>query len=111
MARLGTSAELMDALSTFDADDSGQIDVQELRDALLSTMPEPGDQQRRMSEREIDMVMEGFVGRRAFRRGAAGNAAGLGGDNRQPVFRYGDFVKGMWGAAPEGETGTAQAAG
>jgi hypothetical protein len=93
----------MDAFSTFDADDSGQIDVQELKDALLSTMPEPGEDQRRLSEREIDMVMEGFTGRRAFRRGATSNTAGLGSGDRKPVFRYGDFVKGIWGAGPEAE--------
>jgi hypothetical protein len=93
----------MDAFSTFDADDSGQIDVQELKDALLSTMPEPGEDQRRLSEREVDMVMEGFTGRRAFKRGAASNTAGLGSDGRKPVFRYGDFVKSMWGTGTESE--------
>lgn len=103
LTRLTSSSELMDALSTFDADDSGQIDVQELKDALSSTMPEPGEDQRRMSEQEVDMVLEGFTGRRAFRRGAASNTAGLGGGDKKPVFRYGDFVKGIWGAAPEGE--------
>ena len=101
LTRLTSSAELLDALSTFDADDSGQIDVQELVEALVSTVPEDGE--RRMTEREVEMVMEGFTGRRAFRRGAASNTAGLGGDNRKPVFRYGEFVKGIWGAGPEGE--------
>jgi Ca2+-binding EF-hand superfamily protein len=103
LTRLTSSAELMDAFSTFDADDSGQIDVQELKDALLSTMPEPGEDQRRLSEREVDMVMEGFTGRRAFKRGAASNTAGLGSDGRKPVFRYGDFVKSMWGTGTESE--------
>ena len=101
LTRLTSSAELLDALSTFDADDSGQIDVQELVEALVSTVPEDGE--RRMTEREVEMVMEGFTGRRAFRRGAAGNSAGLGSDGRKPVFRYGEFVKGIWGNGAEGE--------
>ncbi|KIW08790.1 uncharacterized protein PV09_00724 [Verruconis gallopava] len=103
LTRLTSSTELMDAFSTFDVDDSGQIDVQELKEALLSTMPEPGEDQRRLTEREVDMAMEGFTGRRAFKKGAAGNTAGLGAGDRRPVFRYGDFVKGIWGVGSETE--------
>lgn len=93
----------MEAFSAFDADDSGQIDVGELREALITTLPEAGEEQRRLSEREVDMVMEGFTGRRAFKRGAVANTAGLGTGARKEVFRYGDFVKGIWGAGGEGE--------
>jgi Ca2+-binding EF-hand superfamily protein len=98
LARLTSSMELLDALATFDADDSGQIDAQELKEALVSTMPDEG---RRLTEQEVDMVMEGFTGRRAFKRGAAANSGGLGAGERRPVFRYGEFVRGIWGA--EGE--------
>lgn len=92
---LTDTRELMEAFSAFDVDDSGQIDVQELKDAVMSTMPEPGEDGRRLSEREVDMAMEGFIGRRAFRRGAVNNTGGL---EKKLVFRYGDFVKGIWGA-------------
>jgi hypothetical protein len=90
----------MAAFSAFDEDDSGQIDVGELRDALLSTAPEPGEGGRMLSEREVDRVMDGFVGRRMFKKGAMANNAGLGG--KKEVFRYGDFVGGIWGASGEG---------
>ncbi|KAF2435504.1 hypothetical protein EJ08DRAFT_729989 [Tothia fuscella] len=101
LANLSRQEELMAAFSAFDEDDSGQIDVGELREAVLSTMPEPGSGDRQLSEREVDRVMEGFVGRRAFKRGGVGNSSGLGG-NKKDVFRYGDFVAGIWGG--NGET-------
>lgn len=62
-------------------DDSGQVDVSELRDALLM---DPLDGEKRMSEREVERVMEGFVGRRTFAKGATGS--------RGEVFRYADFM-------------------
>lgn len=92
----------MAAFAAFDEDDSGQIDVGELRDALLSTLPEPGESGKMLSEREVDRVMDGFVGRRILKKGAMGNNSGLGG--RKEVFRYGDFVGGIWGPAGEQKT-------
>jgi len=50
-----------------------------------------------LSEREVDRAMDGFVGRRMFKRGQMSNNAGLGGSKKE-VFRYGDFVGGIWGA-------------
>jgi Ca2+-binding EF-hand superfamily protein len=100
LTALSRQEELLAAFSAFDEDDSGQIDVGELRDALLSTAPEPGEGGRPLSEREVDRVMDGFVGRRMFKKGQMGNNAGLGG--KKEVFRYGDFVSGIWGAGGEG---------
>ncbi|TID26291.1 hypothetical protein E2P81_ATG00766 [Venturia nashicola] len=102
LTALSRQEELMAAFSAFDEDDSGQIDVGDLRDALLSTAPEPGEGGRMLSEREVDRVMDGFVGRRMFKKGAMGNNSGLGG--KKEVFRYGDFVGGIWGAAGEQKT-------
>jgi len=100
LTMLSRQEELLAAFSAFDEDDSGQIDVGELRDAVLSTMPEAGEGGRMLSEREVDRAMEGFVGRRMFKRGQAGNNAGLG-NSKKEVFRYGDFVSGIWGGNGE----------
>ncbi|QDS71123.1 hypothetical protein FKW77_009773 [Venturia effusa] len=102
LTALSRQEELLAAFSAFDEDDSGQIDVGELRDALLTTLPEPGEGGRILSEREVDRVMDGFVGRRMFKKGAMGNNSGLGG--KKEVFRYGDFVGGIWGATSEQKT-------
>ena len=58
----------MNALAAFDDDDSGQIDVAELRRALLMTGPDVGEEDLRMSEREVDGILAEFSGRRAFGR-------------------------------------------
>ncbi|KAB5516903.1 hypothetical protein GE09DRAFT_1158838 [Coniochaeta sp. 2T2.1] len=87
LAALSPSEELLSALSAFDDDDSGQIDVAELRDALLHTAPEVGE--RAMSEGEVDKVLAGFVGRRAFSKS---NVGGNGLGKRGEVFRYREFV-------------------
>lgn len=79
----------MNAFAAFDEDDSGQVDVKELRDALLHTIPEPGD--RAMTEREIDQVISEFTGRRAFGKGMGGTGA------RGEVFRYPEFVGSFMG--------------
>ncbi|KAF2399645.1 hypothetical protein EJ06DRAFT_557423 [Trichodelitschia bisporula] len=97
LAQLSRQDELLAAFSAFDDDDSGQVDVAELRDALLHAIPEHGSGDRALSEREIDKVMNGYVGRRAFKKGQSG--AGLGG--KKEVFRYGDFVAGIWGGNGE----------
>lgn len=66
-------------------DDSGQIDIEDLRDALLHTSPDAGG--RAMTAAEIDRVMEGFTGRRALAKGMMGKEVGRRGD----VFRYREF--------------------
>lgn len=74
--------------------------MQELRDALLHTSPEAGE--RVLSEREVDGVLAGFSGRRAF--GSKGGVTGRG-----EVFRYREFVGGLVGGGEEGKSGEAVA--
>lgn len=92
LAALSPSQELLNAFSAFDEDDSGQIDVSELRDALLHTSPDPGE--KPLTEREIDKVMIGFTGRRAFSKNSN---VGMG--KRGEVFKYQEFVSGVAGGA------------
>ena len=80
--------ELNAAFEAFDDGDDGQIDLGELKDALLHTAPEPGE--RKLTEREIDMVVDGFSGRRAFGKGGKGLGRG-------EVFRYQEFVASVTG--------------
>ena len=98
LSRLSHPTELQAAFEAFDDDDSGQIDLAELKDALLHIAPEAGEQ--RLSEREIDAVVDSFRGRRAFGKGGKGLGRG-------EVFRYGEFMASVRGggsasAAPEG---------
>nr|POE77635.1 calmodulin [Quercus suber] len=98
LADLSHPDELTAAFEAFDVDDSGQIDVGELRNALLNTAPEPGEALVRLSERELDSVLGEFTGRRAF--GAKGlNVAKSKGD----VFRYRDFMANVSGGGANAE--------
>ncbi|KAK8138322.1 hypothetical protein PG984_001702 [Apiospora sp. TS-2023a] len=90
LSSMSPSAELMSAFSAFDEDDSGQVDLAELRDALLNTAPEPGE--RALSAAEVDKIMAGFSGRRAFSKTMVG---GLG--KRGEVFKYQEFVNSIVG--------------
>lgn len=92
LAALSPSTELLSAFSAFDDDDSGQIDLAELRDALLHTAPEPGE--RALTANEVDKVMAGFTGRRAFSKS---NIGGNGLGKRGEVFRYQEFVNSIAG--------------
>lgn len=93
LAPLSSQQELLNAFAAFDEDDSGQNGVKELRDALLHTSPEAGG--RAMTEREIDEVINGFTGRRAFGKGMGHGARG-------DVFKYQEFMASiMGGAEPE----------
>lgn len=103
LAALSPQSELISAFSAFDDDDSGQIDLAELRDALLNTAPEPGE--RPLTAAEVDKVIEGFTGRRAFSRSAAHNG-GLG--KRGEVFRYQEFVNAVMGANNTSEPPSAE---
>jgi Ca2+-binding EF-hand superfamily protein len=96
LARLSRRDELTAAFAAFDDDDSGQIDVAELREALLTTAPEAGPM---LTEDEVDAVMDGFVGRRVLKKGQV--HPGLGG--KKEVFRYGDFTTGVWGGGVQPE--------
>lgn len=102
LAAMSPSAELLNAFSAFDDDDSGQIDLGELRDALLHTAPEPGE--RALSEREVDEVMAGFTGRRAFSKSNGGKG------KRGEVFRYQEFVTGVSGIGNGGSERAAEEA-
>ncbi|KAI5924889.1 EF-hand [Camillea tinctor] len=91
LASMSPSAELLSAFSAFDEDDSGQVDLGELRDALLHTAPEPGV--KALTSSEVDRIVGGFSGRRAFSKSMAG---GLG-KQRGEVFRYQEFVNSIVG--------------
>ena len=88
---MAPSTELLSAFSAFDDDDDGQVDLAELRDALLHTAPEPGE--RPLTAMEVDRVMTGFTGRRAFNKHIT---AGLG--KRGEVFKYQNFVNSIVGS-------------
>lgn len=92
MAALSQSAELLSAFSAFDDDDSGQVDLAELKNAILNTAPEPGE--RALTAAEVDKVMNGFVGRRAFNRNMNAHL----GAKRGEVFKYQEFVNSIMGS-------------
>ncbi|KAK5989911.1 Myosin regulatory light chain 1 [Cladobotryum mycophilum] len=92
LAILSPSSELMSAFSAFDDDDSGQVDWAELKDALLHTPPEAG--QPTLSAAQVDKVVEGFTGRRAFNRNMNAHLAA----KRGEVFKYQEFVNSIMGA-------------
>ncbi|KAF2209404.1 hypothetical protein CERZMDRAFT_47595 [Cercospora zeae-maydis SCOH1-5] len=105
LGELSEPDEIRAAFEAFDIDDSGQIDVSVLRDALLHTAPQPGEDQTRLSEREVASILSDFTGRRTF--GTKGIAAG---QAKGEVFRYRDFIAsigGGGGAASEAETAVA----
>ncbi|KAM7220757.1 myosin regulatory light chain 1 [Rhypophila decipiens] len=99
LAALSPSSELLSAFSAFDDDDSGQIDLAELRDALLHTAPEPGE--RALTAQEVDKVMNGFTGRRAFSK-----SNHLGQQKRGEVFKYQDFVASVLGGSGRDDKGS-----
>lgn len=100
LCQLSPSAELISAFSAFDDDDSGQVDWAELRDALLNTAPEPGE--RPLTAAEVDRIVNGFTGRRAFNR----NINAQLGAKKGEVFNYNEFVNSIMGsnAGPEGSS-------
>lgn len=96
MSGLSRTNELTAAFEAFDDGDDGQIDLADLKDALLHTAPENGEP--KMTEREIDMVVENFSGRRAFGKGGKGLGRG-------EVFRYQEFIAELKGGGSAGENG------
>lgn len=104
MAPMSSYQELLNALAAFDDDDNGQIDVAELRDALLHTLPEDGG--KPLTEQQIDEVFSGFTGRRAF-GGRSAKAGGMG--KRGEVFQYHDFVRSVVGGGENGNNGRREA--
>lgn len=87
LADLSQNEELRAAFEAFDLDDSGQIDVSTLREALLHTAPQPGEDMVQLSDREVDSILGEFTSRRAF--GSKGLHASKG---KGDVFRYRDFM-------------------
>lgn len=104
MSLMSSSQELINALAAFDDDDNGQVDVAELRDALLHTAPEDGGAP--LTERQIDEVFNGFTGRRAF-GGRGAKSGGMG--KRGEVFQYHDFVRSVVGGGENGNNGKREA--
>lgn len=96
LASLSPSSELLAAFSAFDEDDSGQVDLAELKDALLHTAPEQGE--KALTEREIERVLSGFTGRRAF-----GKHSGGGMGKKGEVFKYQEFVGSVAGGSMDGK--------
>ncbi|KAI0202245.1 EF-hand [Astrocystis sublimbata] len=105
LAALSPASELLSAFSAFDDDDSGQVDLAELRDALLRTVPEQGE--RAPTPAEVDKIIAGFSGRRAFSKSSMGG--GLGGARRGEVFRYQEFVNSIVGGSGAAEPAAAEA--
>ncbi|KAF4255206.1 hypothetical protein KXX18_001449 [Aspergillus fumigatus] len=97
LAPLSSRQELMNALAAFDDDDSGQIDVAELRDTLLHTASEDG--QLPLTEKDINEVLGGFTGRRVFSSKAGKLSTG---GKRGEVFRYQEFIDSAIGGSASG---------
>ncbi|RYP05375.1 hypothetical protein DL764_003868 [Monosporascus ibericus] len=106
LAAMSPAAELLSALAAFDDDDSGQADLVELRDALVRTAPEPGE--RALTLAEVDKIVQGFSGRRAFTKHSV-SAAGAA--KRGEVFRYREFVNSIVGGGGAAEPNSNEAAG
>lgn len=93
LAAMSRPDELASAFGAFDDDDNGQINVVDLREALLNTPPEPGSQ-RPLSESEIERVMSGFTGRKTFGKKGLGQGE---------VFRYEEFIASITGVGEKQE--------
>lgn len=83
LASLSPSSELIDAFSAFDDDDSGEVDLAELREALLTTMPDQGEEE--LTQEEVEEALGGFSSRRAFGKTMLGGKRG-------EVVKYLEFV-------------------
>lgn len=98
LVNLSPQQELLNAFAAFDDDDSGQIDVAELHDALLNTAPDVGE--RSLASRDIDKALQGFTGRRILGKHAVG-ISGVRGLNENKkigeVLRYQEFTANLAG--------------
>lgn len=92
-ADLSAADELSAAFGAFDVDDSGQIDMAELREALIRTNTSGAST---LKVGQVDTILDDFRGRRAF--GAKGLLAkDLGSGARSDVFKYRDFMTAITG--------------
>lgn len=98
LAQMSPPSELLAALSAFDDDDSGQVDINDLTEALLYTAPEPGDRRKPLDHGEIAQVMQEFAGKRAFSKHSTTSSL-----NRGDVFRYREWVSGLQAVGGQGE--------
>ena len=105
LASLSPKHELLAAFNAFDVDDSGQIDVAELRRALSSASHDSDDPDLRMTERDIDAVLREFTGKRAFGTRDMSPTKGKG-----DVFRYKDFMTSVTGGGIDANATEATAA-
>ncbi|RVX73728.1 hypothetical protein B0A52_02618 [Exophiala mesophila] len=109
LVNLSPQQELLNAFSAFDDDDSGQIDIDDLKSAVLKTAPDAGV--RPLSVREVERAMEGFTGRRILGKNVIGIAGVRGLNTPVPkrggdVFRYQEFVANLTGGPPHAGEGT-----
>ena len=116
LVELSPQQELLNAFAAFDDDDSGQVDIVELKDALLNTAQGPGE--RPLTGRDVERALDGFTGRRVFARNAVGIAGvkglGSGAGNvtarkNGDVFRYQEFVGNLTGGPATVENGQSYA--
>ncbi|KAI5280589.1 hypothetical protein KEM52_004096 [Ascosphaera acerosa] len=108
--------ELLNAFSAFDEDDSGQVDLDELKAALLDpalvagSAGAGGDPAGRLATaKDIEECVRGFTARRVFdaKGGGKGGAHGQWSGGRRPdVLRYHDLVANI--AGPVGQEGSAR---
>lgn len=101
LAGLSPSSELLSAFSAFDDDDSGQVDWAELRAALLRPAAGSDPNERSLTAAEVDKIVDGFTGRRAFNRNMTAQLGAKKGD----VFRYQEFVDSIMGSNGAGSEG------
>ncbi|KAI5291621.1 hypothetical protein KEM54_002721 [Ascosphaera aggregata] len=94
--------ELLNAFSAFDEDDSGQVDLEELKAALLDpALSGAGSDGLKLTAKDIEDCVKGFTARRVFNaKSAKGNAHGQWSGGRRPdVLRYQDLVANIAGPA------------
>ena len=99
LAPLSSQTELINAFAAFDDHDSGEIDVGELKDALLHTAPDPGESGA--NAREVEEILGGFVGKKAFGKEMRGGGSA----GRGEVFRYREWVGGLMGGEDKKDGG------
>ena len=88
LVEISPPSELLAAFAAFDADDSGQIDVNELRDALLYTGSEASE--LALTGSQFEAVVNEFIERRGF--GKLGDTERSKSNWRDGIFRYLDFI-------------------
>ena len=91
LAELSHPDELQAAFEAFDLEDSGQIDLRVLREAVLGTAPEEGE---RLGERDVDGILGEFAARRQF----GGKGLNVGREKGE-IFRYRDFMAAVTGGS------------